>query len=183
MPFNITRNKDTHQAHVIMGCEVMGGHHPDRYAMRLLTNILGGPGMTSRFNVALREQKGLVYMVESLYGAYPDRGLWQTYFGCDPQDVERCRHLIAHEIQHFIDTPLTDQQLRTAQKQYKGQLGISSSQQEHHAVAIGKAFALYGQVVPLHETFRRIDAVTAADIQRVARQWIAPEKLSTLIYK
>lgn len=166
-----------------MGCEVMGAKHPDRYALRLLSNILGGPAMTSRLNVALRERAGLVYNVESHYSAYPDRGLWQTYFGCDPHDVERCRHLLEREIQHLIDAPLTPAQLRTAQKQFKGQLGISSTHSEHHAIAIGKAFALYGEVVPIEEVFRRIDAITASELQRVAREWIAPERLSTLIYK
>lgn len=161
----------------------MGAKHPDRYALRLLTNILGGPAMTSRLNVALRERAGLVYLVESNYTAYPDRGLWQTYFGCDSADVERCRHLLEREIQHLITTPLTTTQLRTAQKQYKGQLGISSTHSEQHAISIGKAFAHYGEIVPLEEIFRRIDALTAEDLQRVAREWLLPERLSILIYK
>lgn len=166
-----------------MGCEVMGAKHPDRYGLRLLNNILGGPAMTSRLNVALREKAGLVYLVESQFVAYPDRGLWQTYFGCDPKDVERCRHLLEREIQHLISTPLSATQLHTAKKQFKGQLGISSTHSEHHAIAIGKAFALYGEVVPLDAIFSHIDALTSEDLQRVAREWIAPERLSTLVYK
>lgn len=183
MPFSIIRNKDTHQAHVVMGCEVMGGRHQDRYAMHLLNNLLGGPAMTSRLNVALREKAGLVYTVESLYATYPDRGLWEVYFGCDPKDTDRCRHLVEREIQRIIDTPLTESQVRAACKQYKGQIGIGRSHQEHRAVNLGKSYALYGEVVPLEETFRRLDAVTPNDISRVAREWIAPSRLSLLIYK
>lgn len=183
MPFSIVRNKDTHQAHVIMGCETIGSCHADRYALHLLNNLLGGPAMTSRFNVALREKAGLVYTVESLYSTYPDRGLWEVYFGCDPKDVERCCHLVERELLHIIDSPLSASQLRTAQKQYKGQIAISRTHAEHHAVQMAKAFALHGEVVPLQETFRRIDAVTAADIQRVAREYLHPSQLSRLVYK
>ena len=183
MPFSITRNKDTHQAHTIMGCEVMGREHPDFYAMRLVSNLLGGPAMSARLNVALREKAGLVYTVESILSVYPDRGVWQTYFGCDPKDTERCRHLVEREIQHLITTPLSPSQLHTAQKQFKGQLGISSSMQEQHAIAMAKSFALYGEATDLQEVFRHIDALTAADLQRVTREWIAPDKLSILTYK
>lgn len=161
----------------------MGGQHPDRYVMRLLNNILGGPAMTSRLNVAMREKAGLVYTVESLYSIYPDKGLWQVYFGCDPADVGRCRHIVEREIRHIIDVPLTPQQLHTAQKQFKGQIGISSSHAEQHAVAMGKAFALYGRVASLEQIFSCIDSITSADLQRVAAEWLEPANLSILIYK
>lgn len=166
-----------------MGCRVIGAQHEDRYALRLLNNILGGPAMTSRFNVALREKAGLVYTVESLYGCYPDCGLWQVYFGCDPHDVERCRHIVEREIQHLIDAPLSPAQFRTAQKQYKGQIAISRTHAENYAVHLGKSYALYGRVLPLQEVFRRIDALTPADLQRVAATYLSPKGLSYLIYK
>lgn len=182
MNFNITRNKEIHQAHVVIGCRTMAGTHPDRYAMHLLNNILGGPAMTARLNMALREHAGLVYTVESVYTPYPDAGLWEVYFGCDPDDVGRCQHLVEQELQRLITTPLTSAQLRAAKKQYKGQIGISRSNRENYAVSMGKTYAVYGYVTPLEETFRRIDAVTSADIQRVAGEWLVPAQLSVLKY-
>lgn len=183
MTFDITRNKDTHQAHVVMGTRVMGAAHPDRYALLLLNNMLGGPAMTARLNVALRERAGLVYTVESFYSAYPDEGVWGVYFGCDPKDTQRCRHLVEHELHRVIDTPLTAAQLRAAKKQYKGQIAISRSHMEHYAVNVGKSFALYGSVKPLEETFRLIDAVTAEQMQRVAKEYLDPSLISCLMYK
>lgn len=183
MKFREVRHKDVHQAHVVMGCEVVGGEHPDRHAMQLLNNLLGGPAMTARLNVALREKAGLVYTVESIYGCYPDRGMWEVYFGCDGKDVERCCHLVEHELQRLIDTPLTASQLTTAKKQYKGQLAISRSNLENRALHVGRSFALYGEVTSLEQLFRRIDALTAADLQRVAATLLRPENLSVLIYR
>lgn len=182
MSFNVIRHKDIHQAHVIMGAAAPHAGHPDRHAFQLLNNILGGPAMTSRFNTALRERAGLVYTVESTYSAYPDAGLWQVYFGCDPHDAPRCRHLVERELKQIITTPLTPRQLRAAQQQYCGQIGIARSNRESYAISLGKTYALYGHVRSLDETFALIQAVTAPQLQTVAARWLNPEHLSTLTY-
>lgn len=182
MSFSVIRHKDTHQAHVIMGCRAMSARHPDRYAMHLLNNILGGPAITARLNVSLRERAGLVYTVQSIYASYPEEGLWEVYFGCDPEDVARCRRLVERELRRIIEKPLTPRQLQAAKKQYKGQLGVSQSNRENYATHIGRSYAMYGRVRPLKEIYASIDAVSAEDIQRVATEYLRPENLSILIY-
>ena len=91
------RHKDTHQAHVMIGCRAYDIGHPRRMALYLLNNLLGGPGMNSRLNLSLRERHGLVYTVESMMVSYGDTGLWTVYFGCDPKDVRKCSTYIRRQ--------------------------------------------------------------------------------------
>ena len=90
-PRHEAEDKDTHQCHVILGTRAYGLNHPRRMTLALVTNLLGGPGMSARLNLSLRERHALVYTVESFFITYSDTGVWGVYFGCDPHDVSRCR--------------------------------------------------------------------------------------------
>ena len=175
--------KHTHQAHVMMGCRAYEHRHPRRMALFLLNNMLGGPGMNARLNLSLREHHGLVYTVESTMVSYSDQGLWCTYFGCDPHDVDRCRQLVSRELQRFVQQPLTPRQLSAAKKQLKGQIGIACENREQFALDFGKSFLTHGWERDVETLFGRIDAVTADDIQQEAQELFAPERLSTLIIR
>ena len=78
----------------MLGNRAFHVHDPRRMPLYLLNNILGGPGMNARLNLALRERNGLVYTVESSMVSYSDTGLWSVYFGCDPHDVNKCLRLV-----------------------------------------------------------------------------------------
>lgn len=93
-PQTIKIDKHTHQAHVMIGNRAYAVHDKRRMALYLLNNILGGPGMNARLNLALRERRGLVYTVESTMVSYSSTGLWSIYFGCDAQDVDECMALV-----------------------------------------------------------------------------------------
>jgi predicted Zn-dependent peptidase len=99
----ISRKKDTHQAHVVIGSRSFGGNDPRHLHLYLLNNMLGGPCMGSLLNLSLRERNGLVYTVESNATCYTDSGVWTTYFGCDPGDVKRCLRLVERELQKLVD--------------------------------------------------------------------------------
>ena len=157
-----------HQSHCILGCRTYPIGHPNGAALALLNNLLGGPGMNSRLNQQLREKRGLVYTVESNLTHYTDGGYLSIYFGCDPQDTDRCLRLCRKELQRLIDTPLSPRQLLAAQQQYKGQLGISTANLENNALALAKSLLRRGKVDSLEETCVLIDAVTPAQLQHVA---------------
>lgn len=121
----IIREKDTHQAHVMIGNRSFSGSDEqlrERMSLYLLNNILGGRGMNARLNVVLREHRGLVYTVESTMVTYGDTGLWCTYLGCDEKDVKRCLRLVHRELDKFRETLLTPHQLEAAKKQIRGSL-------------------------------------------------------------
>lgn len=175
--------KGTHQAHVLLGAPAFGGNDPRRFGMLLLNNLLGGPGMNSRLNIALREKAGLVYSVDSYLNTYPDVGFWNVYFGCDNRDVERCRKLVVRELQKFVDTPLTPAQLAAAKKQLKGQIGISCDNGEGYALALGKTFAHYDCHRKVENIYHEIDRLTPESLQAIAAETYRPDLLTLLIYK
>ena len=175
--------KGTHQTHVMIGNRAYSVHDERRIALYLLNNIIGGPSMNARLNLSLRERYGLVYTVESTMVSYSDTGVWCTYFGCDPHDVKRCLKLVKKELQRVIDKPLSPNQLNAAKRQIKGQLGVACDNRESFALDFGKSFLHYGWEKDITNLFKRIDALTADDIQQVAREIFAPELLTTLIIK
>ena len=113
---NLVLHKDTHQAHIMIGSRGYNAYEDKRTALYLLNNILGGPGMNSRLNVALRERRGLVYNVESNLTSYTDTGTFCIYFGCDPEDAELCTRLVYKELKRLRDTRMTSSQLAAAEK-------------------------------------------------------------------
>ena len=179
----IIREKQTHQAHVMIGNRAYDIHHPLRIPLYLLNNILGGPGMNARLNISLRERNGLVYTVDSSMVSYSDTGLWAVYFGCDPHDVKRCLRLVRHELDKIIEKPLTNSQLKAAKRQLKGQIGIACDNREQFALDFGKSFLHYGWEKDITSLYTQIDEVTAAQIQQVAQELMAEDRLTTLIYR
>lgn len=181
-PVRLNTCKQTHQAHVMMGGRAYNGQSTKRVALNLINNLLGGPGMNSRLNVALREHRGLVYEIESNYTPYTDTGTFSIYFGCDHQDTERCIHLVEQELQRLCDHPLSDSQLRAAKKQLIGQIGVSSDNHESTALGMAKTFLHYNRFVTSQEAFKNIELLTASQLQQVAQEILSPDKLTSLCY-
>ena len=178
----IERHRSTHQAHVMIGARAFAATDPRRWALYLLNNILGGPGMNSRLNLSLRERHGLVYTVESSMVSYADTGLWGIYFGCDQKDVDRCRRLVRRELDRLADQPLSPTRLTAAKRQLQGQLAIASDSREQFALDFARNYLHTGTLRSLTDIMAHIDRLTADDLQQVARQLFAPEQLTTLIY-
>lgn len=181
-PKTITRNRGTHQAHVMLGTQAFDATNPRRWALYLLNNILGGPGLNSRLNLSLRERHGLVYSVESTMVCYSDAGLWSVYFGCDQNDVKRCLKLVRHELDRLMERPLSPTQLQHAKQQLQGQLAIASDSREQFALDFAKNYLHSGKLRDLHDIMRHIDGLTADDLQRVAQELFTPQRIVTLIY-
>ena len=179
----ITKDLGTHQSHVMLGTRAYDIHHPLRIPLYLLNNILGGPGMNARLNLSLRERNGLVYTVESTMVSYSDTGIWSVYFGCDPHDVKKCLHLVRHELDKVMQKPLSATQLHNAKRQLKGQIAIACDNREQFALDFGKSFLHYGWEKDITHLYDSIDKVTAEDIQKVANELFATEKLTTLIFQ
>lgn len=179
----IVMEKHTHQAHVMIGTQAYDVHDDRRMPLYLLNNILGGPGMNAKLNLALREHNGLVYTVESTMVAYGDTGTWSIYFGCDEHDVKRCLRLVRKELDKFMEKPLSDAQLRAAKKQIKGQIGVACDNRENFALDFGKSFLHYGWEKNVDRLYEQVDEITAAQIQAVAQELFDKDRLTTLIFK
>ena len=182
IPQNKTIHRDTHQAHVMIGCRSYDTHDKKRTALYLLNNILGGPGMNSRLNVALRERSGLVYNVEANLTSYTDTGLFCVYFGTDQEDVNRCIRLVHKELKRLREKPLSSTQLTTAQKQIIGQIGVAADNFENNALNMAKTYLHYNKYEEPQEVYKRIQSLTPQDLWEVANEMFCEENLSTLIY-
>lgn len=176
-------DKDTHQSHVMVGGRGYDAFDERRTALYLLNNILGGPGMNSRLNVALRERRGLVYNVESNLISYTDTGVFCIYFGCDRDDEEHCLRLVRNELRKMYEHPLTSTQLAAAKKQIIGQIGVASDNFENNALDMGKCFLHYGSYHEKEELFKRIGDLTSENLQAIAAEMFSDDYLSVLIYR
>ena len=179
----IVMQKNTHQAHVMIGTRAYDVNDSRRMPLYLLNNMLGGPGMNAKLNLALREHNGLVYTVESTMAAYGDTGIWSIYFGCDEHDVKRCLRLVRKELDKFMLKPLSEAQLKAAKKQIKGQVGVACDNRENFALDFGKSFLHYGWEKNVDRLYEQVDEITAEQIQAVAKELFDKDRLTTLIFK
>ena len=180
VPEDKTVSRNVHQAHVLIGGRSLPASHPERMALVLLNNILGGPGMNSRLNLSLRERSGLVYTVESNCTSYTDCGVWSVYFGCDKSDIRRCRGLVMRELDRLMQSPLSERTLSAAKRQLCGQLALSYDQHEGIATGMGKTFLHYGIYRTAPEIIERIQDVTSSRLQDMAQ--LTFSNLSSLTY-
>lgn len=175
--------KETHQTHIMMGAQSYGGNDNRQPALFLANNILGGPGLSSRLNLALREKRGLVYSVDSTLTTYTDTGVWAIYFGCDREDSTKCKRLIRTELQRLCDTPLSERALNAAKRQITGQIALSYDGFENVAIGMGKRMLHYGRTQTKDELIEKIHALTAEQVWQAASEVFDPDRLTTLEYR
>lgn len=179
---SLALQKDTHQAHVMIGSLGYSMYDERRLPLFLMNNILGGPGMNNRLNVSLREHYGLVYTVESNITSYVDTGLFSIYFGTDPKNKEKAIKLVHKEIEKFCENKLTERQLAAAKQQALGQLGVSVDNREGLFLNMGKSFLHYDRFDSMDEVFNQIQSITADDVWQIAHEVLVPNKLFQLAY-
>ena len=180
-PFHIKREIDGYQSHTIYGAQVFGMYDSRKYALTLLNNILGGPGMNSLFNLSLRARRGYVYTVESSTTLFTDSGEFNVYFGCDSHHVKPCLRLIGGIIEDIAEHGISAVALDRAKRQYTGQLLIASENRESTSLSLGKSMLFYGKASTIAEISDRIKHVSSEVVREVA-SLLTPDKASTLTF-
>ena len=181
--FNIDKARKFHQANCILGTRAYPFGHPDRMALSLLTNILGGPASNSRLNSALREKKALVYHIDASYVRYSTAGVSIIYFGCDKSNVDKCVDLVAKELKKVREVQLTPAALKAAKKQMIAQNAIASEYGEAQALSIGRSILRGGEYPTVQKLRDRIEAITSEQLQKVANEIFAEDRICKLIYR
>lgn len=184
MPSATTRTykRHTHQTHVMLGSHAYPIGHQKQLTMYLLNNILGGGSMSSRLYLSLREKHGLVYNIDSQAVPLSDTGYWNIYLACEPQHKEQCLELCHKELKQLRDTRLTAAQLQRALRQLEGQMAISAENQENNALAMAKQMLYHHHAPAWQETFAKVQKITPEQLQDVANEVFASEKIYTLLY-
>ena len=180
-PFRRTINIGTHQAHTIVGARVLDMNHPLRYALMLLNNILGGPGMNSLLNVELRERRGYVYTVESTLTMLSDCGWMEIYLGCDHDDVRSSLRVIERITSRLSQELLPERRLDAYKRQYCGQLVVAADSTEYLAMSAGRGLLYRGRVATIDDTITRIQEVTPEQIAQAA-EFLRGDALSSLTF-
>ena len=180
---NITVNKKGFQSHCIIGNEAYGIKHPKKTPLTLLNNILGGPGMNSRLNLAVREKYGFTYSIESNYTPYSDTGIFSVYLASDRDKINRSIKLTKKELIKLCEKPLGTLQLKKAKQQLIGQIAIGQENDVNLMLSLGKSVLLYNKVDTFEIVKEKVEAVSSSQILEVANEIFNEDNLSHLIYK
>lgn len=178
-----TYKKHTHQTHVMLGGISYPLGHPKQLSMYLLNNILGGGSLSSRLNLSIREQQGLVYTIESQYTPLSDTGYWSVYFACEPQHKDECVQRIRKELADLRNKPLTPHAFKQALEQIRGQMAISAENRENNALAMAKQMLYYGKAPLWEETYAKLAQLTPNDLYEVANEMFPEENWYILTYE
>ncbi len=168
-PSVIVHEKDTEQAHVVLGCEGFGRLDPRRFAFGVLNNSLGG-GMSSRLFQEIREKRGLAYSVYSYASQYADSGLFAVYAGCAPGKVEEVLDLVKTELTRVAAEGLTEAEVVRGKGMMKGSLVLGLEDTGSRMSRLGKGGLLYDDMLSVDDLLARVDAVTVEDVRALAAE-------------
>ncbi len=179
----IEKKKDSYLTHCMMGTMAYGRTHPNRLALLLLNNLLGGPILNSRLNLAIREKHGYAYTIESMYQAYSDTGLFAIYLGTDKNQLEKSIGLVNKELNKLRLNSLGSMQLHRVKRQLIGQLAINYESSLNEMLRMAKSHLSVPIVKPIARVIEAVDGISASTLQEVAMEVLNPDHMSTLIYK
>lgn len=180
--FSKELQKETHQAHVIIGTSACSYTDDDKTALVLLNNYLGGPAMNSRLNMEIREKYGYAYNIDSSYHPYSDIGILSIYFGTDVKNIKKTKQLILKELRLLREKKLSVLKLHQAKEQLKGFIALGMESRSGLMLGLGKAFLMNDRVETVKESLDKIDSISADEIQGIANKYLKFEDMSELSY-
>jgi predicted Zn-dependent peptidase len=160
--------KETEQTHISLGVRGYDINHPDKYALSLLSVILGG-GMSSRLFSSIREKHGLAYYIFSGAESYTDSGYFTTQAGIDSKNLTKTIGLILEEYRKIAEEGVGKKELQKVKDYIKGRTLMSLESSSSMANFLADQEILEGEIITYEEKLKKIDAVTTKDIQRVAK--------------
>ncbi|MDQ7907337.1 pitrilysin family protein [Phytohabitans sp. ZYX-F-186] len=163
----VVREKDTEQAHLVLGCPGIGRLDDRRFALGVLNNVLGG-GMSSRLFQEIREKRGLAYSVYSYSSQYADTGLFAVYAGCAPGKVDEVLELTRAELAAVSAKGFTEAELARGKGMAKGSYVLGLEDTGSRMSRLAKGELLYGGVLSVDELLARVDAVTLDQVNALA---------------
>ena len=179
-PGIFVQNKKTDQSHLIIGVRAYPMHHPDRYALAVLATILGG-GMSSRLWLAVRERRGLAYRVTTGVETYHDAGYLATQSGVEHENLEETIKVILDEYRKIREEKVGAEELAKAKDHMKGQMALAFEGSDDIVEYLITQETIHGKVTLPKEKAKKIDAVTADDVLRVAQDIFQNKRLNLAV--
>ncbi len=181
--FDIERNKKLYQSHILLGGYAPSVYEEERLTAALLLNVVGGPSALSRMNMVLREKHALTYNAEGSYCPFSDIGLFTLYYSCEESREAKADKLLRGILDEFTQSEMTQAKLRSAKRQFIGQLLLSNENNESATISIAKSLLLFGECESLGDITRKIEAITPAQILSLAQKLFCSDNLYKLTYK
>jgi predicted Zn-dependent peptidase len=180
-PKEVVLKRDIKQARCAIGRSSYKLSDPKRGAFYMLTNILGGQGMNSRLNMALREKHGFVYSVGAQYVPFTDTGLFMISFGTEASQMKKSVALVKEELRKMREEPLGSKQLSAAKEQLLGQIAMSEESNISFMIMMARNLLDLGRVTTMEEIFERVKNTTPRQLQEIATEMFREDKLSYLM--
>ncbi len=168
--------KASDQAHLVLGVRSQPLGHPDRYVLQLLSTVLGG-GMSSRLFTEVRERRGLAYYVFGTNHSYTDAGSLYAQAGVDINRIDDAVSTIVEQFRLIADERVPDDEFEKARRFSKGRFVLQLESAQAQIMFGLRREVLEGRAEEPEDVLAGLDAVTQDDVQRVARELIADERL------
>jgi predicted Zn-dependent peptidase len=179
-PRTAVKYKATEQAHIEIAVHAMSSHDPDRFALDLISVILG-EGMSSRLFLELREKRALCYDVHSYASHYLDTGSFAVYAGVDPKKAIESSQALLEELAKIRDDGVTDEELYKAKELSKGRLLLRMEDTRSVSGWLGGQEMLQGHIKTPDEVVALVEAVTPDDMRRVAKKILHPKTMTMAV--
>lgn len=173
-------NRPTEQAHVVVGFTTPGRHDPDRFVLSVLDHVIGG-GLSSRMFQEVRERRGLAYSVFSYRTSFDDAGLLAVYAGTAPSKAREVLDLMVLELDRLLTDGISERELAVAKGHIRGETTLALEDSSARMSRIARSLLLHGEVMAVEDVLARVDAVTVADLARVAGEVLTAQPLLTVV--
>lgn len=173
----IEQKQELEQAHLIIAAPWPSSLHDDRYAATMLASVLGG-GTSSRLWQRIREERGLAYSVGAGVSTFSDIGVFSVYAGTSPGQLDEVLDIALEELRRIVREPVGEDELRLVKDQAISStlLGLESS--SARASTLARQEIIHGRRISPDEMIRRVEAVTADDVQKIAQTYLITENLA-----
>jgi predicted Zn-dependent peptidase len=176
----LRNKKSLEQVHVCLGVPSYPLPHQERFACYVLNTLLGG-GMSSRLFQNIRERQGLAYAVFSELSPYHDTGCLSIYAGTSLESAPKVVESIVKEFRDLKENSVSDDELRRAKDHLKGSLMLSLESTVSRMTNLARQEMYFGRFFTLDELVESIEAVTAADVQRIAQTFFDPKLIALTV--
>jgi predicted Zn-dependent peptidase len=176
-PILIEQKKELEQAHLLLAAPWPDAKDDDRYAGSLLASVIGG-GTSSRLWQTIREERGLAYSVGAGGSTFSDVGVFTIYAGTSPEQLDEVLNLSLAEMRRVVSESVPDEELKLAKDQALSSILLGLESSSARVSALARQEIIHGRRISPAESMERLEAVTPADMQRVARQYFTSESLA-----
>jgi len=179
-PKLLIRDKKTDQTHLILGVHTPGFLDKNRYAINILTNILGG-GMSSRLFSEVREKRGLAYNIRAMSDFHKDTGAFIVQAGVEHENLEKVIKIILKEMKDIVKNGVTKEEFKRVKSGFAGSISFGYETSDDIAQRFGSQEVIKDEIVLPKETLKKINKVTISQVQEIAKQIFVNDGLNLAI--